>query len=95
MSFVSRLPAGHEILRMRSADLLRLLNDDGHIAGGVPSALADGKQDELCRVQLETDKVLDAKESEVREIRDHCKDKIAKHKSEASRLREDREHKDV
>ena len=52
-------------------------------------------QDELCLVQLETDKVLDAKESGVREIRDYCKDKIAKHKSEASRLREDREHKEV
>ena len=52
-------------------------------------------QDELCRVLLETDEILEAKESEVREIRDHCKDKIEKHKSEASRLREDREHKEV
>ena len=43
MSFVSRLPAGHGILSMRSADLLRLLNDDGRVAGGVPSALADRK----------------------------------------------------
>ena len=33
MSFVSRLPAGHEILSMGSADLLRLLNDDGRVAG--------------------------------------------------------------
>ena len=44
MSFVSRVPAGHEILSMRSADSLKLLNDDGRIAGGVPSALADGKE---------------------------------------------------
>ena len=44
---------------------------------------------------METDEILDAKESEVREIRDHCKDKIEKHKSEVSRLREDREHKKV
>ena len=44
---------------------------------------------------METDEILEAKESEVREIRDHCKDKIEKHKSEASRLREDREHREV
>ena len=44
MSFVSRLPAGHEILSMRSADLLKLLNDDGRVACGVPSALADSKE---------------------------------------------------
>ena len=44
---------------------------------------------------METDEILEAKESEVREIRDHCKDKIEKQKSEASRLREDREHKEV
>ena len=44
MSFVSRLPAGNEILSMRSADLLKLLNDDGRVACGVPSALADSKE---------------------------------------------------
>ena len=44
MSFVSRLPAGHEILSMRLADLLKLLNDDGRVACGVPSALADSKE---------------------------------------------------
>ena len=44
MSFVSRLPAGHEILSMKSADLLKPLNDDGRVAGGVPSALADRKE---------------------------------------------------
>ena len=44
MSFVSRLPAGHEILSMRSADSLKLLNDDGCVAGGVPCALADRKK---------------------------------------------------
>ena len=44
---------------------------------------------------METDEILEAKESEVREIRDHGKDKIEKHKSEVSRLREDREHKEV
>ena len=44
MSFVSRLPAGHEILSMRSADSLKLLNDDGRVACGVPSALADSKE---------------------------------------------------
>ena len=44
MSFVSRLPAGHEILNARSADLLKTLNDDGRVAGGVPSALADRKE---------------------------------------------------
>ena len=44
MSFVSQLPAGHEILSMRSADLLKLLNDDGRVAGGVPSALVDRKE---------------------------------------------------
>ena len=43
MSFVSWLPAGHEILSMGSVDLLGLLNDDGRVAGGVPSALVDRK----------------------------------------------------
>ena len=43
-------------------------------------------QDEPCRVRMETDEILEAKESEDREIRDHCKDKIEKHKSELEKI---------
>ena len=42
--FLFSVAGGHEILSMRSADSLKLLNDDGRVAGGVPSALADSKE---------------------------------------------------
>ena len=48
-------------------------------------------RDELCRVRLEADDRLEAKDSEIRDIRARCKDKIEKHQSVVQQLNEGQE----
>ena len=50
-------------------------------------------RNELCRVRLEADERLEAKNSEIRDIRARCKDKIQKHQSVVQQLKEDNKDK--
>ena len=52
-------------------------------------------RDELCRVRLEADDRLEAKDSEIRDIRARCEDKIEKHQSVVQQLQEDKKDKEA
>ena len=52
-------------------------------------------RDELCRVRLEADDRLGAKDSEIRDIRARCEDKIEKHQSVVQQLQEDKKDKEA
>ena len=44
MSFTARLQSGHSLSGMRSADILKLLQDDMRVCGAIPSSLADRRE---------------------------------------------------